>query len=172
MAEREDHDDPPADHDGMRDDQVDGRDETRTERLDRNWNELLQELRVTQTGVQLLTAFLLSLPLQQRFTGLATYQHGLYLVAVGLSISATGFLVAPVAVHRVLFRRHERDRLVAVADLAARVGLVFLGLAVTIVVAFIFGVVVNGLAAIVAGAATAALLVVLWWVVPFAVLRH
>jgi hypothetical protein len=151
---------------------LDDRDETPTERLDRNWNELLQELRVTQTGVQLLTAFLLSLPLQQRFTSLATYQHGMYLVAVVLSVSATGFLVAPVALHRVLFRRHERDRLVAVADKAARVGLVLLALAMTIVVAFIFGVVVNGLAAVVAGAAAAALLAVLWWVVPLAVLRH
>jgi hypothetical protein len=64
--------------------------ETRTERLDRKWDELLQELRVTQTGVQLLTAFLLSLLLQQRFSELMDYQRGIYLAAVVSSIAATG----------------------------------------------------------------------------------
>jgi hypothetical protein len=59
--------------------------------LDRNWDELLQELRITQTGVELLTAFLVSLPLQQRFDRLQSYQHGIYLVCVGLSVAATGF---------------------------------------------------------------------------------
>jgi hypothetical protein len=142
------------------------RNETPTERLDRNWNELLQELRVTQTGVQLLTAFLLSLPLQQRFSSLERYQHGLYLVAVVLSVTATGFLVAPVAIHRKLFRRHERDRLVSISDLAARIGLVFLAGAVTMVVALIFGIVVNGVASAVAGVLTLALLAGLWGVLP------
>ena len=94
----------------------DERHETPAERFDRNWDELLQELRVTQTGVQLLTAFLLSLPLQQRFPDLAAYQHALYLGAVALSVSATGLLVAPVAVHRALFRHHAKGRLVTVAD--------------------------------------------------------
>ena len=149
----------------------DSRHESRPERMDRNWGELLQELRVTQTGVQLLTAFLLSLPLQQRFPSLPTYQHGLYLVAVVLSIGATGLLVSPVAVHRVLFRRHERDRLVTVADRAARAGLVLLALAVTDVTAFIFAMVVNGVAAVIAGASTLVLLTLLWWVMPKAALR-
>lgn len=152
--------------------QLDGRDETPVERLDRNWNELLQELRVTQTGVQLLTAFLLSLPLQQRFSDLKTYQHGLYLVAVVLSVSATGFLVAPVAAHRAMFRKHEKDRLVDIGDWAAQVGLLLLALAVSMVVAFIFGVVINGAASVVAGAVTLLLLAVLWWVVPHRALRH
>lgn len=148
------------------------RNETPMERLDRNWNELLQELRVTQTGVQLLTAFLLSLPLQQRFSSLKTYQHGLYLVAVVLSITATGFLVAPVAVHRKLFRRHEKDRLVTIGDRAARIGLAFLAGAVTVVAAFIFGIVVNDVAAIVAGAVTFVLLGILWWLLPRWVLHR
>jgi O-antigen/teichoic acid export membrane protein len=151
---------------------LDGRDETPTERLDRNWNELLQELRVTQTGVQLLTAFLLSLPLQQRFTALGTYQHGLYLVAVILSISATGFLVAPVAAHRAMFRRHEKDRLVEIGDRAAQVGLVLLAVAVSMVVTFIFSIVVGGVVAIVAGGLTVLMLGVLWWVVPHRVMRR
>src|SRR4051795_3185385 len=68
------------------------RHETRAERSDRNWNELLQELRVTQTGVQLLTAFLLSLPFQQRFATITTGQKVVYLVTVLLAVSATGVL--------------------------------------------------------------------------------
>jgi hypothetical protein len=150
----------------------DDRHETPTERLDRNWNELLQELRVTQTGVQLLTAFLLSLPLQQRFSSLKTYQHGLYLVAVVLSVIATGLLVTPVAVHRKLFRQHEKDRLVTIGDRAARIGLAFLAGSVTFVVALIFGVVIDGVAALVAGGLTVVLLAVLWWLVPHWVLHR
>jgi predicted neutral ceramidase superfamily lipid hydrolase len=149
--------------------QPDGRDETPTERLDRNWDELLQELRVTQTGVQLLTAFLLSLPLQQRFSELEDYQRSLYLVAVGLSVLATGLLVTPVAVHRRLFRHHEKDRLVAVSDLAARAGLGLLALAISTVVTFIFGVVVGVVAAGVAGIVALLVMTVLWWLVPHVV---
>lgn len=148
------------------------RNETPAERLDRNWGELLQELRVTQTGVQLLTAFLLSLPLQQRFESLQDYQRIIYLVAVTLSVAATGFLLAPVAVHRVLFRHHEKDRLVETGDRAARIGLLLLGLAVSSVVALIFSIVVSRLAAGVACAITLAMLSVLWWWLPQHVLRQ
>src|SRR6201996_4292485 len=91
----------------------DTRGETETERLDRNWNDLLQELRVVQTGVQLLTGFLLTLPFQARFTQLGEFQQNVYLVTVGLAVSATGVLVAPVAIHRMLFRRHARLALVS-----------------------------------------------------------
>jgi hypothetical protein len=150
----------------------DDRHETPTERLDRNWNELLQELRVTQTGVQLLTAFLLSLPLQQRFSSLERYQHGLYLVAVILSISATGFLVAPVAAHRAMFRRHEKDVLVDFGDRAAEIGLLLLALAVSMVVAFIFSMVVGDVVAVVAGTLTVVMLAILWWVVPHRAMRR
>jgi formate hydrogenlyase subunit 3/multisubunit Na+/H+ antiporter MnhD subunit len=151
---------------------LDGRDETPTERLDRNWNELLQELRVTQTGVQLLTAFLLSLPLQQRFSDLKTYQHGIYLATVILSVSATGFLVLPVAAHRAMFRRHKKGQLVDIGNRAAQIGIVLLGLAVSMVVGFIFSVVVNEMAAAVAGTLTLVMLAALWWVVPHRALRR
>jgi hypothetical protein len=140
--------------------------ETSTERLDRNWDELLQELRVTQTGVQLLTAFLLSLPLQQRFTQLMDYQRGIYLAAVASSIAATGLLVAPVAMHRALFRHHEKDRLVATGDVFARVGLGLLAVAMADVVTFIVSVVAGAREAVVAGAVTLFALAVLWWWLP------
>src|ERR1700758_3978433 len=81
------------------------RDETEQERLDRNWNNLLQELRVVQTGVQLLTGFLLTLPFQQRFTVLSHTMQMVYLVTVGCSVGATVLLITPVGIHRLLFRR-------------------------------------------------------------------
>src|SRR5438045_490072 len=100
-----------------------GRDETELERLDRNWNDILQELRVVQTGVQLLTGFLLTLPFQQRFTTLSRAERGLYLAAVAVSILATGFLQAPVSVHRALFRRHRRREQVLLAHRLAIIGI-------------------------------------------------
>ena len=149
---------------------TDDRDETQTERADRNWSELLQELRVSQTGVQLLTAFLLSLPLQQRFTQLGTGQLAVYLVAVCLSVVATGLLVAPVAVHRAVFRHHEKAVLVTVGDRVARAGLAMLALAVSDVVILIFSIVIGTGAAVGAGLATALLLAALWWWLPHRVL--
>src|SRR5438309_6805358 len=91
------------------------RNETEPQRVDRNWGDLLQELRVTQTGVQLLTGFLLTLPFQQRFQSLSPSQRNAYLVVVTLSALATTFLVAPVLVHRGLFRQHQRRAMVHVA---------------------------------------------------------
>ena len=71
------------------------RHETETEGLDRNWNELLQELRVTQTGVQILAGFLLTLPFQQRFSALEDEQRTAYLVSLSSAVLATALLVAP-----------------------------------------------------------------------------
>jgi hypothetical protein len=73
------------------------RGETEQERINRNWDELLQELRVTQTGVQILTGFLLTLPFQQRFALLDDTQQAVYLTTVGFAVLATGLLVAPVS---------------------------------------------------------------------------
>src|SRR5215213_2429038 len=80
--------------------------ETERERINRNWDELLQELRVTQTGVQILTGFLLTLPFQQRFEDLDDYQRDLFLVLVLLAVLTTALIVAPVSLHRILFRKH------------------------------------------------------------------
>src|SRR5436190_17789810 len=99
------------------------RDETEIERLDRNWNSLLQELRVVQTGVQLLTGFLLTLPFQQRFTALSQPLRIVYLATVGCSVGATVLLVAPVGIHRLLFRRHRLQVLVSAAHRCAYAGL-------------------------------------------------
>lgn len=140
--------------------------ETATERLDRNWSALLQELRVTQTGVQLLTGFLLTLPFQQRFGSLDNAQRALYLATVASSIAATLFLIAPVGLHRLLFRRHRVALMVALAHRLAICGMVLLGFALTGVVALIFGVVLGAIGAAVAAALAASVFVGLWVLLP------
>lgn len=142
--------------------------ESPTERLDRNWTDILQELRVLQTGVQLLTGFLLTLPFQQRFATLGDAERDLYLAAVATSIVATGFLQAPVSVHRALFRRHRRAAQVQLAHRLVIVGIVFLACAVIAVTTLIFEVLHGWSTGIVAGSVAAALLIVLWLVIPWA----
>jgi len=153
-------------------DPTDGRHETVEERMDRNWNELLQELRVTQTGVQILTGFLLTLPFQQRFADLSSFQRTTYLVLVLLAAVATGLIVAPVSLHRIVFRKHLRPELVASADRMARGGLVVLALVVAGTTMLIFDVVVGRAGGLVAGGAVLAFLVVYWLVVPLHLVRH
>ena len=120
-----------------------GRDETETERLDRNWASLLQELRVAQTGVTLLTGFLLTLPFQQRFTELDSVMRAVYLVTVACSIGSTVLLVAPVGMHRLLFRRHRLEALVSASHSYAIAGLLLLGVALAGVSTMIFDLVVG-----------------------------
>jgi hypothetical protein len=116
------------------------RNETATERLDRNWGDLIQELRVLQTGVQFLTGFLLTLPFQQKFGQLSGAQVALYLCTVSASIGATAFLQAPVSVHRALFRRHRRRATVLLAHRLSIVGMILLACAVVGVASLIFDV--------------------------------
>lgn len=125
-----------------------------------------------QTGVQLLTGFLLTLPFQQRFGELSDAQRDVYLAAVAASIAATGFLQAPVGVHRALFRRHRRDETVALAHRLAIIGMTLLGAAVIAVATLLFGVLLGWPGGITAGALTAVLLLTLWLAVPFTVRRN
>lgn len=148
------------------------RDESEAQRLDRNWSELLQELRVTQTGVQILAGFLLTLPFQQRFTHLGTAQRVLFLVALVLSIVATGLIVAPVSSHRLLFRRHEKEVLVDAANLLAKAGLGALALTVVTVLVLMFSVVVGPTASVVAGVASLVFFLVCWVGIPIALARR
>jgi hypothetical protein len=134
--------------------------------LDRNWNELLQELRVAQTGTQILTGFLLTLPFSSGFPKLGADQKHLYLVVLLGSVVATGLNVAPVAYHRILFRRRKRRWLVAAANAAARAALVMLALDSAAVVLLVFDVVVGRTAAIIAAFAVLLFLVLLWGCVP------
>jgi uncharacterized protein DUF6328 len=142
------------------------RDETEAQRLDRNWSSLLQELRVVQTGVQLLTGFLLTLPFQQRFTALDDVMRTVYLVTVACSIGATVLLVAPVSMHRLLFRKHRLSTLVSAAHSYAMVGLILLGVALAGVAVVIFDAVIGRTEAWIAGGCTLAALAAFWYVMP------
>jgi len=145
------------------------RKETPLQRLDRNWTDLLQELRVIQTGVQLLTGFLLTLPFQTRFQELSPFQQGVYLVTLSAAVISTGFLIAPVSLHRFLFRRHARRVTVEVAHRLAQIGMALLAVAVVAMVLLIFDVVSGTTAGLIAAAAATVLLTGLWVALPLAI---
>ena len=144
----------------------DGRDETQAERLDRNWNEILQELRVVQTGTQILTGFLLTVAFQQRFAELDGYQVTVYLVLVALAALATLLALTPVSLHRALFRRQAKPTLVRSANglLLATLVTVLLTLAGTALL--IFDIVAGHPAGFLAGATVFVLGVVAWFLTP------
>lgn len=145
---------------------ADDREESHDQRMDRNFVELLQELRVLQTGTQILAGFLMTLPFQARFTELSGYHRGLFLVAIVLAFLTTVLLVGPVSIHRALFRQHRKDDLVRVSHVLARLGLLTLGLTMATVITLIFSVVLGDTAGYVAGAAAVLLFGGLWWGLP------
>jgi uncharacterized protein DUF6328 len=144
----------------------DGRDETEAERLDRNWNALLQELRVLETGTQILTGFLLTVAFQQTFAKLDAGEVTIYLVTVSLAAFATVLLLAPVALHRGLFRQHRMDALVRWTDRILRVALAVAGLAIVGVAALVFHVAAGPVAGFVAGAVMFVVIAALWLALP------
>lgn len=148
------------------------RGESPTQSLDRTWTSLLQELRVVQTGLQLLTGFLLILPFQDKFSGLPTYDKAIYMVAMLASVIATILVTSPVAVHRLLFRRRALLDLVSTAHRAALAGLSLLGVALTGVVVLITDVVVGPAAAIVVGVMAVLSFVAIWIVHPLLLRRR
>jgi hypothetical protein len=123
------------------------RDESVEERDDRNLAELLQELRVAGLGVQVLFGFLLSLPFTNRFDKLSHGQRDLYLLTLVLATVSTALLLGPVAYHRLVFRRRQKEGLVRAANLMAILGLVCVGLAVSAAVLLVSSFVAKGLAA-------------------------
>lgn len=145
------------------------RQESATERLDRNWSSLLQELRVVQTGVQLLTGFLLTLPFQQRFDQLPATMRVIYLVTTACSVAATVLLIAPVGLHRMLFRQRRLQVLVSVAHRFAYGGLLMLGVALTGVVIVVFDAVAGSRTALIAGTVAGSGFLAFWLVLPLAV---
>lgn len=142
-----------------------GRNETDKERLDRKWGELLQELRVMQTGAQLTAGFLLTLPFQQSFGKLDKFQEGLYLTLVVLAGLVTAFVMAAVAVHRRLSGEHVKERVVVTAHRLTVAVLTGIALLITGMTMLIFDVVIDRTYAVVAavgmGLALVSLLVLL-----------
>jgi hypothetical protein len=111
--------------------------ETEHERITRNWNELLQELRVSQTGVQILFAFLLGVAFTRPFEQATSVQRGLYFTALVSTAFAVALLIAPVAYHRILFRQRSRQELVTLTNRFAIGGLVFTAIAIVTAVALV-----------------------------------
>lgn len=97
------------------------RHETPAEKLDRNWNDLLQELRVMQTGTQIVTAFLIVLPFQARFEEVAGEITGWYMALLLAAVVLTTLMLLPVVIHRRLFGRHVKDQTVAWGNLLVKV---------------------------------------------------
>lgn len=120
--------------------------------MDRNWNELLQELRVLQTGVQIIGGFLLTLPFQQRFGTLTELEKWLYLVLVVLATMTTGLMLVPVSLHRRLFQHHVKSRLVAAGDKIVKSVLACVALLIAGCAGLIFSVVLGPEAGTAAGA--------------------
>jgi hypothetical protein len=143
-----------------------GRDETEEERLDRNYVELLNELRVALPGVQVLFAFLLGVPFTQRFTALTSYQEDIYFGTLVCAAAATAFLIAPSAQHRLEFRLQDKRHIVFLANRLAIAGLTFLALAMTGVVLLVTDFIFGTPATTIATAMTALLFAVLWYILP------
>ena len=145
-----------------------GPDEGPAQRITRNWNELLQELRVLQTGVQILTGFLLTVPFSPRFADLAEHQQAIYLVVLVGSVITTSLIIAPVSFHRMLFRRRQRRWLVTASHICARAGLVGFAIVSALVVLLVFDVVLSLGAGVIAGLGVLVLFASLWAGLPLA----
>ncbi|MBK5306069.1 MAG: hypothetical protein JJD92_05215 [Frankiaceae bacterium] len=155
----------------MAGDEVIRRNETPAERADRNFNDILQELRVTQTGVQVLFSLLLTVPFTQRFEKVSDFQRDVYFVALLLAAATTILLVAPVSVHRLLFHTGEKPWVVKVSSRLALAGLVLLSLTLTTVLLFVSDVLFDETVAVVTATVFAGATVTLWFVPPLLRLR-
>ncbi|MFI6829510.1 MULTISPECIES: DUF6328 family protein [unclassified Kribbella] len=141
-------------------------DESSGERLDRHWNELLQELRLAQTGTQILFAFLLSIAFQNAFQAADTFTHLVYACTLIASALAVALFLAPISLHRIVYRQGLRDRLVTIADYLLRAGLVFLVTAVCGGVLLALDVVVSRPVAIGVVIAVLVWFLTFWFVIP------
>jgi Family of unknown function (DUF6328) len=147
-------------HDGL------GRNETTLERSDRNLVELLQEVRVVQTGVQVLFGFLLMAPLTAGFRRLGPVLQKEYFVTLLLAAAGAMLLIAPTAFHRVLFRRDDKEYLIRVANRLTIAGLAAVGLAMVGSIVFVAGILFPGQFAITVGTLACCACALLWAVLP------
>src|SRR3954470_3991759 len=138
------------------------RDETDTERLDRNLIELLQEVRVVQTGVQVLFAFLLTVPFSSRFDEITGFQRGAYFTALVGAAAASVLLIAPTAIHRVLFRMGQKEYMVEMSNRLALGGLLSTAVAMVAVMLLVSDVMFGMGIGVVIGVVTAVAFVGVW----------
>jgi len=136
-------------------------DETEQERADRNWNDLLQELRVSQTGVQLLAGFLATIPFQSRFSELDGFQRGWYVGLLCLAFATVGVTLAPVAIHRHVFQEDAKPELVQAGHRLTSTALVMIGLLLGGILFLVVDMVYDRAAAAAGGIAAVVVLAVL-----------
>jgi cation transport ATPase len=140
------------------------RQETEQERLDRQLNQLLNELRVAMPGVQVLFAFLLAVPFQQRFTEVTDFQRDVYFVTLLAAAAASALFIAPTAYHRLMFRARDKPRLVALSSKFALAGLVALAIAINGALLLVTDVLFDGTIVIVTSIVAGTLYIGLWFV--------
>ena len=147
------------------------RNETEHERLDRNLNELLGELRVALPGVQVLFAFLLAVPFNQRFGQTTSFEKGVYFATLVGTALAAAFLIAPSAIHRIEFRADDKHHIVFTANRFAVIGFAILGLAMSAAVLLVTLFLYSDALAIVTTVCAALTFYGLWFAFPLARLR-
>jgi hypothetical protein len=138
--------------------------ESEQERLDRQLDQLLTELRVAMPGVQVLFAFLLAVPFQQRFGAVTDFQKDVYFVTLLAATAASAFFIAPTAFHRLRFRARDKPFLIDISSKLAVAGLACLAVAMNGAVLLVSDVLFDGTAVIVTVAVTASLYIGLWFV--------
>jgi cation transport ATPase len=142
------------------------KEESRDERLDRELEELLQELRIALPGVQILFAFLLVVPFNNRFSETDDLQRNVWFAALLLALGAVACFITPTAYHRIRFREFDKERLVMTATRLSVVGLVCLATALSASAFFVTGFVFNDRAAAFVTAIAAGVIGGLWFVLP------
>ena len=142
------------------------REESPAKRADRNFNDLLQELRVTQTGVQVLFSVLLTVPFSQRFTSVTAFQKDVYFAALLLAAATAVTLVAPVSTHRLLFHTGQKPWVVWISSIYAVVGTVLLLLTIAAVLLLVSDVLFDDALAVVVSTVFGVATGVLWFVPP------
>jgi Family of unknown function (DUF6328) len=148
------------------------RDEEPAHQLDRNWSELVQELRVIGTGVQILFAFLLSIAFQARFARTSSFQRDVYLVTLLFSGLAVAFLIAPVALHRFLFRLRVKDEVVIITNWLAVFGLGVLSMSMIGAIVLVSDWVAGTSAAVIWGIGSAVVFGAAWFAGPVVLRRR
>jgi hypothetical protein len=147
-------------------------DESTQERLNRELIELLNEVRVALPGVQVLFAFLLAVPFQQRFVHTTSFQRDAYFVALALSLLATALLIAPTSLHRLNFRARDKEAIVLISNRLVIAGTGVLALAMTAVMVLIAEVIFSTAMTIATGIGAAVVFVLLWLALPLSRRRH
>ena len=145
---------------------VSPRNEEEWQRLDRNLDELLQELRIALPGVQVLFAFLLAVPFQRRFSEVTDFQESLYFVTLLLAASSMFLLMAPTAFHRLTFRKQQKERILLLSNRLSIAGLATLSIAVIGALTLITDFLYSSTATVLVAAGSTIVAFLCWFLLP------